>query len=66
MLTRYVGGCGVFPQGRSSEGFEFELTHPDFNDASLLLRSPDEEDANDWIRWLGLCKEATWENAMLG
>lgn len=61
-----LGGSDVFPQGKSEGGYEFELTHPDFNDSSLLLRSPNEEDANDWIRWLGLCKEATWENAMLG
>ena len=66
-----LGGCSVsYVKGRNSRGEledrAFEVKHPDFNGASLLLAAEDEAQAQQWVRQLEDCRRVTWENALLG
>ena len=66
-----LGGCSVcYVKGRNARGEledrAFEVKHPDFNGASLLLAAEDEAQAQQWVRQLEDCRRVTWENALLG
>ena len=61
-----LGGCSVFPMGKDGDDFVFEVTHPDFGGKSLILKTTDKSDVEDWIRVLSDCRKATYENAILG
>ncbi len=62
-----LGGCSVFPHGKEKDGqFVVEVTHPEYNGQLLLLKIKDKNDADDWIKVLEECRNATFENAALG
>lgn len=61
-----LGGANVFPMGKEGNDFLFEVVHPGFQNASLLLKADDKADADDWIRVLNECRKATYSNALVG
>lgn len=60
-----IGGASVFPMGKDVNDYLFEITHPDFNH-SMVLKSPDKQDVDDWIQVMTDCRKATYGNALLG
>lgn len=61
-----LGGCSVFPSGKEGNDYLIEVSHPEYKEHLLLLKTSDKADVEDWIRVLGECRKATYENAILG
>mmetsp|Transcript_10134 Transcript_10134/g.11706 ORF Transcript_10134/g.11706 Transcript_10134/m.11706 type:complete len:337 (+) Transcript_10134:427-1437(+) len=61
-----MGGCQIFQIGKVEGGFGFEVSHPAFDGATLVLKCQTSESALSWIDAMTDCQKATFENCQYG